>query len=67
MQQLDQRRNRFDQGEAAYVTANAHRDEAESEIKAATAEVDFRLRSVLADLVLHSPRSGRVQYRLARR
>ena len=65
VQQLDQRRNRFDQGEAAYVTANAHRDEAESEIKAATAEVD-RLRSVLADLVLHSPRSGRVQYRLAR-
>ncbi|WP_114948080.1 HlyD family secretion protein [Microvirga calopogonii] len=65
MQLLDQRRNRTDQADAAYVAANADRDAAESEIKAATGEVE-RLQSILADLVLLSPRSGRVQYRLAR-
>jgi HlyD family secretion protein len=47
------------------ITANAQRDEAESAIKSATADVE-RLQAVLADLVLLSPRSGRVQYRLAR-
>jgi HlyD family secretion protein len=65
VQVLDQRRNRLDQADAAYVSANAERDEAESTIKAATADVE-RLQAVLADLVLLSPRSGRVQYRLAR-
>ncbi len=65
MQLLDQRRNRTDQAEAAYVAANAEHDAAESEIKAAMGEVE-RLQSILADLVLLSPRSGRVQYRLAR-
>jgi HlyD family secretion protein len=64
-QLLDQRRNRLDQAEAAYITANDQRDQAESEIKAATAEVE-RLQAILADLTLYSPRSGRVQYRLAR-
>lgn len=64
-QMLDQRRNRFDSAEAAYVAANAQRDQAESSIKAAEAEVD-RLQSILVDLVLVAPRSGRVQYRLAR-
>ena len=34
-------------------------------IKAAQAQVE-RLQSILVDLVLVSPRSGRVQYRLAR-
>ena len=49
----------------AYVAANAQRDQAESAIKAAEADVE-RLQSILVDLVLVSPRSGRVQYRLAR-
>jgi HlyD family secretion protein len=62
---VDQRRNKFEAAEAAYVSANAQRDEAESAIKAAEADVE-RLQSVLTDLVLVSPRSGRVQYRLAR-
>lgn len=64
-QLLDQRRNKFEAAEAAYVAANAQRDEAEAAIKAAEADVE-RLQSILVDLVLVSPRSGRVQYRLAR-
>ncbi len=65
VQVLDQRRSKFEQAEAGYVAANAERDEAESAIKSATADVE-RLQAVLADSVLLSPRSGRVQYRLAR-
>jgi len=64
-QMLDSRRNKFETAEAAYVAANAQRDEAEAAIKAAEADVE-RLQSILVDLVLVSPRSGRVQYRLAR-
>ncbi len=64
-QVVDQRRNRFEAAEAGYVAANAQRDQADSSIKAAEADVD-RLQSILVDLVLVSPRTGRVQYRLAR-
>jgi HlyD family secretion protein len=64
-QMTDSRRNRFEAAQAGYVAANARRDQAEAEIKAAEAEVE-RLQSILVDLVLISPRSGRVQYRLAR-
>jgi len=64
-QVVDQRRNKFEAAEAAYVAANAQRGQAESSIKAAEADVE-RLQSILVDLVLVSPRSGRVQYRLAR-
>ncbi|MGO9845680.1 MAG: HlyD family secretion protein [Methylocella sp.] len=64
-QMVDLRRNKFEAAEAAYVAANAQRDEAEAAIKAAEADVQ-RLQSILVDLVLVSPRSGRVQYRLAR-
>jgi HlyD family secretion protein len=64
-QVVDQRRNRFEAADAAYVAANAQRDEADASIKAAEADVE-RLQSILVDLVLVSPRSGRVQYRLAR-
>jgi HlyD family secretion protein len=64
-QMLDQRRNKFEAAEAGFVSANAQRDEADAAIKAAEADVE-RLQSILADLVLVSPRSGRVQYRLAR-
>ena len=41
------------------------REAAEESVKAAEADVE-RLQAVLADLVLLSPRTGRVQYRLAR-
>jgi HlyD family secretion protein len=64
-QVVDMRRNKFEAAEAAYVAANAQRDQAEASIKSAEAEVD-RLQSILVDLVLISPRTGRVQYRLAR-
>ncbi len=64
-QSVDSRRNKFEAAEAAYVAANAQRDQAEASIKTAEAYVE-RLQSVLVDLVLVSPRSGRVQYRLAR-
>ena len=64
-QMVDLRRNKFQSAEAAYIAANAQRDEAEAAIKAAEADVE-RLQSILVDLVLVSPRSGRVQYRLAR-
>ena len=59
-QVVDQRRNKFEAAEAAYVAANAKRDEADASIKAAEADVE-RLQAVLVDLVLVSPRSGRVQ------
>ncbi len=64
-QVLDQRRNKLEAAEAALNSANAERDQADSAIKAAQADVE-RLQSILTDLVLVSPRSGRVQYRLAR-
>ncbi len=65
LQLLDQRRNRFQSAEAAFVAANAQRDQADAAIKAAQSDVE-RLQSILVDLVLVSPRSGRVEYRLAR-
>jgi HlyD family secretion protein len=61
----DLRRNKLEAAAAAYDAAVAQRDEADAAIRAAQADVE-RLESVLADLVLVSPRSGRVQYRLAR-
>lgn len=64
-QVVDSRRNRFEAAEAAYVAANAQRDQATSSIAAAQADVE-RLQSMLVDMTLVSPRSGRVQYRLAR-
>ena len=65
VQIVDQRRDKFESAEAMYVAAQAQRDQAEAAIKAAEAQVE-QLQSVLVDLVLVSPRSGRVQYRLAR-
>ncbi|WP_312862235.1 HlyD family efflux transporter periplasmic adaptor subunit [Rhizobium sp. P32RR-XVIII] len=64
-QVFDQRRNRFEAAEAAYVAANAQRDQASFAIDVAQSDVE-RYQSILVDLVLVSPRSGRVQYRLAR-
>jgi HlyD family secretion protein len=64
-QMVDLRRNKFQAAEAAYVAANAQRDQADAAIRAAEADVQ-RYQSILVDLVLISPRTGRVQYRLAR-
>ena len=64
-QLVDQRRNRFEAAQAAYVAANAERDQADSAIKSAEANVE-QLQAMLVDMVLVSPRTGRVQYRLAR-
>ncbi|MDL2406796.1 efflux RND transporter periplasmic adaptor subunit [Rhizobium calliandrae] len=64
-QVFDQRRNRFEAAEAEYVAANAARDQASFAIDVAESDVE-RYQSILVDLVLVSPRSGRVQYRLAR-
>jgi HlyD family secretion protein len=64
-QATDSRRNKLEAAQAGYVAANARRDQAEAEIKAAEADVE-RYQSILVDLVLVAPRSGRVQYRLAR-
>ena len=57
--------NKAQATEALLHAAEKSRDEAQAAIKAAEAEVQ-RLQSILVDLVLVSPRSGRVQYRLAR-
>jgi HlyD family secretion protein len=64
-QTVDLRRNKSEAADAALVAANAQRDQAEAAIKAAESDVD-RYQSMLVDLVLVSPRTGRVQYRLAR-
>lgn len=64
-QVLDQRRNRFQAADAALNAANSERDEAISQISTAQANVE-QFQSMLVDLTLVSPRSGRVQYRLAR-
>lgn len=64
-QVVDQRRNKFEAAQAALTAAEAQRDQAQFAIKSAQAEVE-RLEAVLTDLVLVSPRTGRVQYRLAR-
>src|SRR6516165_1840316 len=39
-QVVDQRRNKFEAAEAAYVAANAQRDQADAAIKAAEADVE---------------------------
>ena len=64
-QGLDLRRNKFESAQAEYEAAEKARAGAEELIKAAQADVE-RYQAILADLVLVSPRSGRVQYRLAR-
>src|SRR5215475_7038360 len=64
-QVVDQRRNKLESAQAGYAAATAQRESAEFAIKAAEADVE-KLQSILVDLTLVSPRSGRVQYRLAR-
>lgn len=64
-QTFDQRRRNFEGSQASVAGATAQRDQADAAIKSAQAEVE-RIKSVLHDLVLVSPRTGRVQYQLAR-
>jgi HlyD family secretion protein len=64
-QTFDQRRRNFEGAQASVQGAIAQRDQAAASIKSAQAEVE-RIESVLHDLVLISPRTGRVQYQLAR-
>ena len=64
-QVYEQRLNKAQATEALLHAAEKSRDEAQAAIVAAEADVQ-RLQSILVDLVLVSPRSGRVQYRLAR-
>jgi HlyD family secretion protein len=64
-QTFDQRRRNYEGAEANVTGAIAQRDQADAAIKSAQAEVE-RIESILKDLVLISPRTGRVQYQLAR-
>ncbi len=65
IQSLDQRRSTHTAAIASLRAAVAQREQADFAIRTAEAEVE-RLKSVLADLVLHAPRAGRVQYKLRR-
>jgi HlyD family secretion protein len=64
-QTFDQRRRNYEGAQASVQGATAQRDQADAAIKSAQAEVE-RIESILHDLVLVSPRTGRVQYQLAR-
>ena len=64
-QTFDQRRRNYEGAEASAQGAIAQRDQAEAAIKSSEAEVE-RIKSILNDLILVSPRTGRVQYQLAR-
>jgi HlyD family secretion protein len=64
-QTFDQRRRNYEGSQAGVQGAIAQREQADAAIKSAQAEVE-RIESVLHDLVLVSPRTGRVQYQLAR-
>jgi len=65
LQTFDQRRRNYESSEASVTGAVAQRDQAQAAIKSAQAEVE-RLEAILHDLILVSPRTGRVQYQLAR-
>jgi HlyD family secretion protein len=60
---LDQRRRNYEASESAVKAMSAERDQAVAAIGKAEAEVQ-RFEAVLKDLVLVSPRNGRVQYLL---
>lgn len=64
-QTFDQRQRNFESSQAGVIGAQAQREQADAAIKSARAEVD-RMEAVLHDLILLSPRTGRVQYLLAR-
>jgi HlyD family secretion protein len=64
-QTFDQRRRNYEGAQASVQGATAQREQADAAIKTAKAEVE-RIEAILRDLVLVSPRTGRVQYLLAR-
>ncbi len=64
-QTFDQRRRNYESSQAEVQKATAQRDQAKATIDSAEAEVE-RIEAVLHDLILVSPRTGRVQYQLAR-
>ena len=64
-QTFDQRRRNYEGAEASVQGAIAQREQADRAIKSAQAEVE-RIETILHDLVLVSPRTGRVQFQLAR-
>ena len=64
-QTFDQRKRNYESSQASVQGAIALRDQADAAIKSAQAEVE-RIESILHDLILVSPRTGRVQYQLAR-
>jgi HlyD family secretion protein len=64
-QTFDQRRRNYEAAQAGVDGAIAQRDQAAASINSAQADVE-RLESMLHDMVLVSPRTGRVQYQLAR-
>jgi HlyD family secretion protein len=64
-QTFDQRKRNYESAEASVAGAVAQREQADAAIKSAQAEVE-RIESILHDLILVSPRTGRVQYQLAR-
>ena len=64
-QTFDQRRRNYEGAEASVQGAIAQREQADAAIKSAQAEIE-RIEAILHDLILVSPRTGRVQYQLAR-
>jgi HlyD family secretion protein len=64
-QVFEQRKRNYDSAVAAVQSFTSQRDQAQSGIKNAEAEVE-RIQSIINDLTLVSPRNGRVQYQLAR-
>ncbi len=64
-QTFDQRQRNYEGAQASVQGAIAQRDQADAAIKSAQAEVE-RIEAILHDLILISPRTGRVQYLLAR-
>ena len=64
-QTFDQRQRNFEASQASLDGATAQRDQADAGIRSAQAEVE-RIEAVLKDMTLVSPRTGRIQFQLAR-
>lgn len=64
-QVFDQRAAKSDVTDAALKAAEAQRDQAQFAIKSAEAEAE-QVKAILVDLTLRAPKSGRVQYQVAR-
>lgn len=64
-QVFDQRTAKADVADAALKAAEAQRDQAQFTIKSAEADAE-QVKAILVDLTLRAPKSGRVQYQVAR-